>query len=147
MLGSRSAISELTLESVPAFRKGRSGAHVRQEALSPRPAYAEDMGSQEHVCPSCGQPVDTVVRRHKTLGTWVPRWAAGPCRNPECGAYDAEAAESGHTVRDTHPGEHPAAPEETAPPATASRPEATPRPADTAPYPPEAAPGRPGATP
>ncbi|MEV5435403.1 hypothetical protein AB0K80_05130 [Streptomyces sp. NPDC052682] len=54
------------------------------------------MGSEEHVCPVCGQPVETVVRRHKTLGAWVPVWVSGPCRNPECKAYaeqDAEGAE------------------------------------------------------
>ncbi|MFI8191165.1 hypothetical protein ACIF8T_20495 [Streptomyces sp. NPDC085946] len=56
------------------------------------------MGSAEHVCPDCGQPVETVVRRHKTLGAWVPVWVAGPCRNPRCAAYQdqqAEAVESG----------------------------------------------------
>ncbi|MBV7697228.1 hypothetical protein [Streptomyces sp. TRM70350] len=52
------------------------------------------MDSAEHVCPACGQPVDTVVRRHKTLGAWVPVWVAGPCRNPQCEAYAAEGAES-----------------------------------------------------
>ena len=55
------------------------------------------MGSDEHVCPVCGQPVETVVRRHKTLGAWVPVWTGGPCRNPECEANAdrvAEAAES-----------------------------------------------------
>jgi hypothetical protein len=51
------------------------------------------MGSEEHFCPDCGQPVDTVVRRHKTLGAWVPTWVAGPCRNPECGAYTEDDAE------------------------------------------------------
>ncbi|GHG96750.1 hypothetical protein [Streptomyces lanatus] len=45
------------------------------------------MGSQEHVCPECGQPVDTVVKRHKTLGAWVPTWVGGPCKNPDCAAY------------------------------------------------------------
>ncbi|MHB9853553.1 hypothetical protein ACSYGO_30515 [Streptomyces krungchingensis] len=48
------------------------------------------MGTDEHVCPSCGQPVDTVVRRHKTLGAWVPVWGPGPCHNPECEAGPAE---------------------------------------------------------
>ncbi|MFD8235289.1 hypothetical protein ACFV20_25840 [Streptomyces sp. NPDC059696] len=82
------------------------------------------MGSDEHVCPSCGQPVETVVRRHKTLGAWVPRWVAGPCRNPECGAYSADAVDSGHPVEGTRPGEaHPAAEEKT-PPTTTARPEA-----------------------
>ncbi|MFJ6554564.1 hypothetical protein ACIQNT_20275 [Streptomyces luteogriseus] len=61
------------------------------------------MGSERHVCPACGQPVETVVRRHKTLGTWVPLWVAGPCRNPECGAYDAEGAVRGDTGEDTRP--------------------------------------------
>ncbi|MFE0251860.1 hypothetical protein [Streptomyces sp. NPDC059010] len=51
------------------------------------------MGSQEHVCPFCGQPVDTVVKRHKTLGAWVPTWVGGPCRNPDCEAYVEEGAE------------------------------------------------------
>jgi hypothetical protein len=55
------------------------------------------MGSERHVCPACGQPVETVVRRHKTLGAWVPLWVAGPCRNPECGAYDAEGASGSDT--------------------------------------------------
>ncbi|CAL9567982.1 hypothetical protein SUDANB108_04805 [Streptomyces sp. enrichment culture] len=91
------------------------------------------MGSDEHVCPTCGQPVETVVRRHKTLGTWVPRWVAGPCRNPECGAYDdAEGAESGRAEGARPGGEAGAArpvedpaPSVTAPPGPA-RPEATP---------------------
>ena len=38
----------------------------------------------EHVCPACGQPVVTVVKRHKTLGTFVPLWGPGPCHNPAC---------------------------------------------------------------
>ncbi|MFJ7337277.1 hypothetical protein ACIQU3_18620 [Streptomyces sp. NPDC101110] len=82
------------------------------------------MGSEEHVCPSCGQPVETVVRRHKTLGTWVPRWVAGPCGNPECGDYDPDAVGSGHTVEGARPGEAHAATGATAPPATTPRPEA-----------------------
>ncbi|GGJ11069.1 hypothetical protein [Streptomyces brasiliensis] len=44
------------------------------------------MDSAEHVCPTCGQPVETVVKRHKTLGAWVPVWSPGPCRNPRCEA-------------------------------------------------------------
>lgn len=84
------------------------------------------MGSDEHVCPTCGQPVETVVRRHKTLGTWVPRWVAGPCRNPGCGACQTEGADGGHAAEGTRPGRAPAAPGENAPPAT---------------IPPEAAPG------
>ncbi|MFI0999231.1 hypothetical protein ACIP10_22815 [Streptomyces galbus] len=52
------------------------------------------MDREQRVCPACGQSVETVVRRYKTLGAWVPRWAPGPCRNPGCEAYDAESAES-----------------------------------------------------
>lgn len=51
------------------------------------------MDSEQHTCPVCGQHVSTVVRRHKTLGAWVPRWVAGPCRNPECEAYVPGGAE------------------------------------------------------
>ncbi|WP_268270102.1 hypothetical protein [Streptomyces sp. MNU76] len=52
------------------------------------------MGIDEHVCPVCGQPVATVVRRHKTLGAWVPVRGPGPCRNHECAVYVVEAAEA-----------------------------------------------------
>ncbi|WNZ14852.1 hypothetical protein [Streptomyces sp. 11x1] len=52
------------------------------------------MGIDEHVCPVCGQPVATVVRRHKTLGAWVPVWGPGPCRNHECTVYVDEAVEA-----------------------------------------------------
>jgi hypothetical protein len=51
------------------------------------------MDSDQHACPACGQPVDTVVRRHKTLGAWVPVWVPGPCRNPKCEAYVDKATE------------------------------------------------------
>lgn len=51
------------------------------------------MGREEHTCPDCGQPVATVVQRYKTLGAWVPKWVAGPCRNPECEAYVGEGAD------------------------------------------------------
>ncbi|MFD5629209.1 hypothetical protein [Streptomyces sp. NPDC127072] len=50
------------------------------------------MGTDEYVCSTCGEPVATVVKRHKTMGAWVPAWVAGPCRNPHCETY-AEAAE------------------------------------------------------
>ncbi|MDR6976768.1 ribosomal protein S27AE [Streptomyces sp. 3330] len=45
------------------------------------------MDREQRVCPACGQPVQSVVRRHKTLGAWVPRWVPGPCHNPRCEAY------------------------------------------------------------
>ncbi|MER5533842.1 hypothetical protein [Streptomyces mirabilis] len=48
------------------------------------------MGTDEHVCPACRQPVTTVVRRHKTLGVFVPVWGPGPCHNPECEMYVGE---------------------------------------------------------
>jgi hypothetical protein len=51
------------------------------------------MDSDKPVCPVCGQAVETVVKRHKTLGAWVPTWVPGPCRNPECEAYVPEGAE------------------------------------------------------
>jgi hypothetical protein len=59
------------------------------------------MDSSEHVCPVCGQPVETVVRRYKTLGAWVPRWVAGPCRNPECEAYVPVGAKAGEEPGET----------------------------------------------
>ncbi|MGW1501508.1 hypothetical protein ACWCQW_23535 [Streptomyces mirabilis] len=50
------------------------------------------MGTDEHVCPACRQPVTTtVVRRHKTLGAFVPVWGPGPCHNPECERYVGES--------------------------------------------------------
>ncbi|MEV5956623.1 hypothetical protein AB0M11_23105 [Streptomyces sp. NPDC051987] len=45
------------------------------------------MDGQDQVCPVCGQPVERVVGRHKTLGAWVPVWGPGPCRNPDCAEY------------------------------------------------------------
>nr|WP_240449177.1 LITAF-like zinc ribbon domain-containing protein [Streptomyces harenosi] len=60
------------------------------------------MDGRKHVCPSCGQQVETVVRRHKTLGAWVPVWAPGPCRNPGCEAHPAQTPESARAPRGTH---------------------------------------------
>ncbi len=53
------------------------------------------MGSEQPVCPACGQPVELVVRRHKTLGAWVPVWVQGPCRNPQCEKYPEHETEAG----------------------------------------------------
>lgn len=49
--------------------------------------------------------METIIKRHKTLGAWVPRWVPGPCRNPECEASAAQGAEA-----EEEPGE--AAPQE-----------------------------------
>jgi hypothetical protein len=49
--------------------------------------------------------VETVVKRHKTLGVWVPRWVPGPCRNPRCEAYVPEGTAPGGTAPDEEPGE------------------------------------------
>ncbi|MFG2572372.1 hypothetical protein [Streptomyces sp. NPDC048481] len=73
------------------------------------------MDREQRVCSACGEPVQSVVRRHKTLGAWVPRWAAGPCHNPDCEAY-VEAGPQPHLAApgdDSGPG-HPAGPERSA---------------------------------
>ncbi|WP_406006815.1 hypothetical protein OG440_11930 [Streptomyces sp. NBC_00637] len=64
------------------------------------------MDREQRVCPACGQPVQSVVRRHKTLGAWVPRWVPGPCHNPRCEAFVEpggrhEVADSGHAAAET----------------------------------------------
>ncbi|MFD8425101.1 hypothetical protein [Streptomyces sp. NPDC059466] len=61
------------------------------------------MGIDEHVCPACKQPVDTVVRRRKTLGAFVPVWGPGPCHNPRCEAC-VESASSPQTRGLREPG-------------------------------------------
>ncbi|MET7450956.1 hypothetical protein ABZT03_03475 [Streptomyces sp. NPDC005574] len=73
------------------------------------------MDGQERHCPVCGQPVGTVVRRHKTLGAWVPVWVGGPCHNPDCDAFVADgavplpkSAASRATAGGEDPGEPPA---------------------------------------
>ncbi|WP_460069375.1 hypothetical protein [Streptomyces sp. YKOK-I1] len=53
------------------------------------------MDREQRVCPVCGQPVQSVVQRYKTLGAWVPRWVPGPCHNPECAAYAEEGVPAG----------------------------------------------------
>jgi hypothetical protein len=57
------------------------------------------MDGRKHVCPSCGQQVETVVRRHKTLGAWVPVWRPGPCRNPGCEAHPEQTPENARAPR------------------------------------------------
>ncbi|MGW7434975.1 hypothetical protein [Streptomyces sp. NPDC054849] len=48
---------------------------------------APQAGHEQRTCPACGRPVDTVVRRRKSLGVFVPVWGRGPCRNPDCPEY------------------------------------------------------------
>ncbi|WP_137993416.1 hypothetical protein [Streptomyces vilmorinianum] len=45
----------------------------------------------EPVCPACGQPVGTAVKRHKVLGAWVPFWEPQPCHNPDCELFGRKA--------------------------------------------------------
>ncbi|WP_217167610.1 hypothetical protein [Streptomyces sp. AC512_CC834] len=64
------------------------------------------MDSDTYACPVCGQPVESVVRRHKTLGAWVPTWVPGPCRNPKCGEgpeQDARGADPEARPRTAEP--------------------------------------------
>ncbi|MGW0753942.1 hypothetical protein ACWD3L_31405, partial [Streptomyces sp. NPDC002587] len=49
----------------------------------------------ELVCPACGSPVDTVLRRRKSLGIFIPEWVPGPCRNPECPRCTSPAGQGG----------------------------------------------------
>nr|WP_320778900.1 hypothetical protein [Streptomyces sp. CRN 30] len=58
------------------------------------------MDSGEHVCPVCGQPVRTVLRRRKTLGAWVPAWRPGPCLDPRCTACPEWSAQPDTTEGD-----------------------------------------------
>ncbi|MEU8436177.1 hypothetical protein AB0F18_25370 [Streptomyces sp. NPDC029216] len=48
---------------------------------------APQAGHAQLTCPACGNPVETVVRRRKSLGIFVPAWVPGPCRNPDCPRY------------------------------------------------------------
>ncbi|MEU3285017.1 hypothetical protein [Streptomyces longwoodensis] len=74
------------------------------------------MDREERVCPACGQSVETVVRRYKTLGAWVPRWGPGPCRNPGCEAYRAEDGEDATHTPHAEPERGPVGAEEPDPP-------------------------------
>ncbi len=53
-------------------------------------------GPQEALaCPACKGALDTVIKRHKTLGIFVPVWSPGPCRNPDCPEYREEPEHKG----------------------------------------------------
>ncbi|MFD3612504.1 hypothetical protein ACFWXA_31445 [Streptomyces atroolivaceus] len=54
----------------------------------------------EYVCPTCKQPVATVLARHKTLGIFVPHWGPGPCHNHDCRRHQAESGNAPATARD-----------------------------------------------
>ncbi|QES50100.1 hypothetical protein DEJ50_21995 [Streptomyces venezuelae] len=51
---------------------------------------APQAGREQRVCPACGRPVETVIRRRKVLGAFVPEWGPGPCRNPDCTAREPD---------------------------------------------------------
>lgn len=49
---------------------------------------------RRQVCRACGGPVGSVMKRHKTLGAYVPLWGPGPCHNPACALHVPEEDES-----------------------------------------------------
>ncbi|MEW1636124.1 hypothetical protein AB0469_18850 [Streptomyces sp. NPDC093801] len=49
-----------------------------------RATVAPQAGHEQRTCPVCGSPVETVVRRRKSLGIFIPEWGPGPCRNADC---------------------------------------------------------------
>ncbi|MEV8593288.1 hypothetical protein [Streptomyces sp. NPDC052012] len=66
------------------------------------------------VCPSCKQPVETVVERHRTMGVYVPLWIAGPCHNPHCEQYEPQEATPDEEEAAHRPGATSQRPEEAA---------------------------------
>ncbi|WP_175410631.1 hypothetical protein [Streptomyces sp. TRM64462] len=50
--------------------------------------------SREVVCPACGEPVGTAIKRRKVLGAWVPEWRPQPCHNPQCVLFGRTPHES-----------------------------------------------------
>ncbi|MGW6405557.1 hypothetical protein ACWF95_00200 [Streptomyces vinaceus] len=68
--------------------------HQQKDRRHPRPheVVAPQAGHDQRTCPVCGRSVDTLVRRRKALGIFVPEWVPGPCRNPDCPEYEAEVA-------------------------------------------------------
>lgn len=54
------------------------------------PETRETVTRARHVCPVCKHPVVSRIKRHKSLGVYVPIWRPGPCRNPDCSAYVPE---------------------------------------------------------
>ncbi len=76
----------------PAGPRGRDGRS--QQGSEPLPgtsvlAYRKNMVKMKrkreaYVCPVCKKPVPTAVRRHKTLGVFVPVWGPAACQNRDC---------------------------------------------------------------
>ncbi|MFJ8644616.1 hypothetical protein ACIRNI_00595 [Streptomyces sp. NPDC093546] len=66
-----------------------------------RPTVRRPQAGPEHVCPACGQPVGTALKRRKILGVWAPVWEPQPCRNAGCDLFREEsgADESGKTAK------------------------------------------------
>lgn len=60
-----------------------------EEQQHAQEAVAPQAGHEQQTCPGCGSPVETVIRRRKSLGVFVPEWVPGPCRNPDCPRYVA----------------------------------------------------------
>ncbi|CAL9507712.1 hypothetical protein SUDANB145_03552 [Streptomyces sp. enrichment culture] len=50
----------------------------------------------EHECPACHHPVHEEIKRHKTMGIYVPVWRPGHCRNPSCPEYTRTTAPELH---------------------------------------------------
>ncbi|MGW7451188.1 hypothetical protein [Streptomyces sp. NPDC054787] len=63
------------------------GRHGREEHEHPHETVAPQAGHEQHTCPACGRPVETIVKRRKSLGIFIPEWGPGPCRNPDCPRY------------------------------------------------------------
>ncbi|OII62078.1 hypothetical protein BJP40_29610 [Streptomyces sp. CC53] len=49
---------------------------------------------REPTCPACRRPVGTVIRRHKVLGAWVPRWEPLPCTHADCALFGRTPGEA-----------------------------------------------------
>lgn len=62
-------------------------------------AYRKDMVKMKreveveaHTCPTCKKAVPLTIRRHKSLGVYVPSWVPGACQNRECPDYRLDPA-------------------------------------------------------
>ncbi len=67
----------------------------RQREATPAP------GPPKRICPVCEHPVHSEVKRHKTMGVYVPVWSEDPCRNPLCERYVPSPAGTEHRAPDT----------------------------------------------